>query len=187
VAQVKENLTVSNFNRCPPYLCGHDPLSLGDQSTFGADTVPPPAVTLVPLEGRHHPVVPTARTLGSALIPLRRPQEKSGRNGSQYGMLRHQGRNVHTARQTHAAGKSSSHHTCWFVGVNVAESVVGFIAKFLRSIQKFTSVYNCVVLSRRRTVFLKITEICLIFRRPGVDLTSFWITKKLLLTPELYH
>ena len=94
------------------YLCGHDPLSLGDQSALGADTVPPPAVPLVSLECRHHAVVPTARTLRSALVPLRGPKEKRGRNCSQHGVLRHQSRNVHTARQTHAAGKSSSHTCC---------------------------------------------------------------------------
>lgn len=89
---------------CLPYLCGHDALSLGDQSALGADTVPPPAVALVSLEGRHHTVVPTTCTLRRALVPLRCPQEKRGRNGTQHGVLRHQGRNVHTARQTHSAG-----------------------------------------------------------------------------------
>jgi hypothetical protein len=97
---------------CCAYLGCHDALPLGDQRALGADTVPPTAVALVALEGRHHSVVPTARTLGGALVPLRGSQEERRRDGSQHRVLRHEGRHVHAARQTHAAG-GPSNGACW--------------------------------------------------------------------------
>jgi hypothetical protein len=85
------------------YLCGHDALSLRDEGALGADTVSPPAVPLVALQGRHDAVVAAARTLGGALVPLRGPQEEGGWDGSQHGVLRHEGRHVHTTGQAHTA------------------------------------------------------------------------------------
>jgi hypothetical protein len=85
------------------YLCGHDALSLCDEGALGADTVSPSAVALVALQSRHDAVVAAARTLGCALVPLRGPQEEGGWDGSQHGVLRHEGRHVHTTGQAHTA------------------------------------------------------------------------------------
>lgn len=58
------------------HLRGHDPLALGYQRALGAHTVPPPAISLVALERRHHPVVPTAGALRGARVPVGRPDEE---------------------------------------------------------------------------------------------------------------
>ena len=51
-------------------LGGHDPLSLGYEGALGTEAVPPPAVSLVALEGGHVTVVTTSGALGRPLIPL---------------------------------------------------------------------------------------------------------------------
>ena len=60
------------------HLGRHDPLPLGDERALGAHTVPPAAVALVALQGRHHPVVTAAGTFRGARVAVRGPQEHGG-------------------------------------------------------------------------------------------------------------
>ena len=53
------------FTKHKMYLCGHDPLPLRDEIALGASAVPEPAVALVALQPRDHPVVAAAGALGS--------------------------------------------------------------------------------------------------------------------------
>ena len=64
----------------PPqrHLGRHHALPLGDEGALGAHAVPPAAVALVALQGRHHPVVPTASALRGAGVAVRRPEEDGG-------------------------------------------------------------------------------------------------------------
>ena len=51
-------------------LGGHDPLPLRDEGALGTEAVPPPAVSLVTLEGGHVTMVATSGALGRPLISL---------------------------------------------------------------------------------------------------------------------
>ena len=57
------------------HLGRHHPLPLGDEGALGAQTVPPPAVALVALEGRHHPVVAAPGALRGAGVAVVSSQE----------------------------------------------------------------------------------------------------------------
>ena len=62
------------------HLGRHDPLPLGDERALGAHTVPPAAVALVTLQGRHHPVVTAAGTFRGARVAVRGPQVQGRRS-----------------------------------------------------------------------------------------------------------
>ena len=62
------------------HLGRHDPLPLGDERALGAHTVPPAAVALVALQGRHHPVVTAAGTFRGARVAVRGPQVQGRRS-----------------------------------------------------------------------------------------------------------
>lgn len=72
----------TNVGQPPPgsYLSSHDALPLGDEGALGTHAIPPSAITLVPLERGHDPVITTARALGGPLISLGTgAQEERGR------------------------------------------------------------------------------------------------------------